>query len=300
MRSVARMKRSMLLLRRAFALAGISLLGSAAVASAEISNVELAPHRAVYALTLDDTGAGTNVSDIRGELIYEFKGSSCEGYTLNTRLFTEIFDREGKPSVTDIRSKTWESGDGSRFRFDTSQFANSKLSDSTKGSAARKRDSVVVELEKPKRGTLRLPGKVFFPTQHSITLIRAALEGRNRVQADIYDGSEKGLKVYETTTVIGAAIAGAANSKLPRVKNADALDGVASWPVVVSYYDGGDKKDALPSYEISFRMYANGVSRKLRLDYGTFALTGDLSSIEFFPAKSCPEPNRSVHLRRLR
>ena len=259
--------------------------------------MQLAPHRATYTLTLDHTGAGSNVSDIRGELIYEFKGSTCQGYTLNTRLITEIFDREGKPSTTDIRSESWEDANGKRLRFSTGQFVNGKLSEATKGVAVRgphTQNPVLVQLEKPKDGTVRLSGNVLFPTQHSIALLQAALEGRRRLQADLYDGSEKGTKVYETTSVIGATLSTAANSQLPPVKNADALNAVASWPVIVSYYETNDKKDGLPSYEISFRMYANGVSRKLKLDYGTFALAGDLSSIEFLPEKSCPATGGTV------
>ena len=60
-----------------------------------------------------------------------------------------------------------------------------------------------------------------------------------------------------------------------------------SWPVVVSYYDPSPKKDGLPAYEISFRMYSNGVSRKLKLDYGTFSLEGELSAIDFYEEKPC-------------
>ena len=253
--------------------------------------IELAPHRAVYELSLESTGAGSNVTDIRGQLVYDFSGSVCQGYTLTTRLVTEIFDREGKASTTDIRSRSFEEPGGGRFRFSTAQYVNEKLSESTKGLALRRRgnhDGVLVELEKPKRGAVALSGNIFFPTQHSMAILKAAELGQPRLQADIYDGSEKGIKVYETTTAIGAPLPADENAKLPAVKNVNALDGMTSWPVVVSYYDQSQKKDGLPSYEVSFRIYANGVSRKLKLDYGTFSLGGELSSIEFLPRKACP------------
>jgi len=252
---------------------------------------ELAAHRAVYELTLDKTGPGSNVSDIRGQLTYDFSGSACQGYSLNTQLMTEIFDSDGKPSTTDIRSESQEDAEERHFRFNTSQYINNKLSETTKGSAARParmRDTVVVDLEKPKRGSFSLTGNIFFPTQHSLAILKSALAGETRLQADIYDGSEKGTKLYETTTVIGAPLELAANSQLPVVKNSEVLDAIQSWPVVVSYYEQGAKKDGLPAYEVSFRMYANGVSRKLKLDYGTFSLNGELSAIEFGKTKPCP------------
>jgi hypothetical protein len=250
----------------------------------------LAPHRAVYQLTLGETGAGSNVSDIRGQLVYDFQGSVCQGYTLNTRLVTEVFDREGKPNVSDIRSESWEDANGERFRFTTSQYADGKLAESTKGSARRQPqhpETVVVRLEKPQRTSFTLKGNILFPTQHSLNLLRGAFAGTPRLQADIYDGSEKGVKVYETTSLIGGPLELSANSQLPSVKNSNALDTVPSWPVVVSYYDQTPKKDGLPAYEISFRMYSNGVSRKLKLDYGTFSLDGELSSIDFYEEKPC-------------
>jgi hypothetical protein len=77
---------------------------------------KLAPHKAVYRLALGDTGAGSNVTDIRGQLVYQFQGSACQGYSLNTRLITEVFDRDSKPSVSDIRSESWEDANGENFR----------------------------------------------------------------------------------------------------------------------------------------------------------------------------------------
>ncbi len=264
---------------------------AAAGEKAPAQNAQLAPHRAVYDLTLAGTGAGSNVSDIRGKLLYDFQGSACQGYTLNTRLITEVFDRDSKPSTSDIHSESWEDAEGNHFRFATSQSADGKLGESTKGAAYRlphHPDTVIVRLEKPRRGAVTLTGNILFPTQHSLSLLKTALAGQTRLQADIYDGSEKGTKVYETTSVIGAPLELSANSQLPVVKNSGLLDAIPSWPVVVSYYEQGPKKDGLPTYEISFRMYANGVSRKLKLDYGTFSLDGELSSIDFLEAKPCP------------
>ena len=259
---------------------------------APAQSAQLAPHHAVYRLALGDTGAGSNVTDIRGQLVYDFQGSVCQGYTLNTRLITEVFDRDNKPSVSDIHSESWEDASGDHFRFATSQFADGKLADSTKGTAhrvPRHPETVIVHLDKPQRATFTLTGNILFPTQHSLSLLKAALAGQTRLQADVYDGSEKGTKLYETTSVIGAPLELSANSQLPAIKNAGALDTIPSWPVVVSYYEQAPRKDGLPAYEISFRMYSNGVSRKLKLDYGTFSLDGELSSIDFLETKPCPQ-----------
>ncbi len=251
--------------------------------------VNMVPHRAVYDLVLDGSAAGSNVSDIRGRLVFDFAGSECKGYSLNTRLVTAIVDREGKASLTDIRSESWEQADGARFRFDTSQFVNNELSETTKGDARRAKDasSVSINLQKPAKSKLSVSGTVMFPTQHSLAILDAAAQGKRRVHADLFDGSEKGSKVYETTAFIGNALPAGANAKLPAVENAAQLDGLVSWPVMISYYDKSQNNEGLPVYEISFRLYSNGVSRKLKLDYGNFSMSGEISQIEFTKSAPC-------------
>ena len=45
--------------------------------------------------------------------------------------------------------------------------------------------------------------------------------------------------------------------------------------------------DQTPVYTISFELYENGVSRALKLDYGDFALKGELASLELLPYSAC-------------
>ena len=97
-----------------------------------------------------------------------------------------------------------------------------------------------------------------------------------------------GDKVYATTAIIGKPITTPPASIEAKVKNANALAGLASWPVTISYYDKSkDKEDALPVYEIAFRYFANGVSENLMIDYGDFSITGALKEIEFYDTPKC-------------
>ncbi len=107
-------------------------------------------------------------------------------------------------------------------------------------------------------------------------------------RADLYDGSEKGEKVYDTVSVIGPRRAPGSNQTLPVVKNAEPLDQLEAWPVSIAYFEpGSDKKDAVPVYELSFLFFENGVSRKLFIDYGEFAIQGEIKEIVFLPANKC-------------
>lgn len=284
------------------------LLLSAAPALAEgdvlqTPEIQLRPHVAIYDMTLHHAAPGANVSDVRGRMVYSFRGSTCAGYALITRLVTQITDRDGKSAITDMRSSNWEAAQGTKFRFNSAQYLNQKLSDQAVGTAARGRegsDVLEVTIDKPRRREVTLPGQSMFPTQHSLAILEAARAGRGEVRTKIFDGSDRGSKVLETSAVIGKPMPGEANLALPRVKNAEQLDGVPSWPVSISYFDASKyapSDEGLPNYELSFRLYANGVSRKLLIDYGNFAVQGELSQIEFFEPAKCPaggEPTAPV------
>src|SRR5262249_16809924 len=176
---------------------------AAAIAAREPA--KLMPHRAVYEMTLDDARSASGITGIDGRMVFEFTGSECDGYTLNMRMVTQMTDSQGQTNRTDLRSSTWEQGNGQKFRFQSSQYLNDKLNDVTMGRAAREAPDAPLQgkLSQPARAELNLSGRVPFPTQHSLALIDAARDGDRMLQAQIYDGSEKGQKVYDTTAFIG-------------------------------------------------------------------------------------------------
>ena len=54
----------------------------------------------------------------------------------------------------------------------------------------------------------------------------------------------------------------------------------------ISYFEEGGNTQQ-PVYVISFELLENGVSRKLKLDYGDFGLTGDLKRLEVLNTPAC-------------
>jgi hypothetical protein len=256
-------------------------------------HIVLAPHRAIYEMTLAEARGGAGVTAVSGRMVYELTGSACEGYTQNMRFVTQMTNQKGGMTLTDLRSSSWEEGSGKRFRFNSSQFRDEKPTEATAGDAARANgaDAAKVELTKPTAKHLALPQRVYFPIQHSIALLDAANTGKRFFRADLYDGSEKGEKVYDTISVIGRVVPAGGNRKLARVKNADRLDGIAAWPVSIGYFEpNSDKTDAVPVYELTFWFFENGVSRKLYIDYGEFAIQGELAQITFHEPSKCDAP----------
>jgi EipB-like len=259
-------------------------------ADAAGNSIVLAPHRAVYDMSLGQTRSGSSVTAVKGRMVYELTGSACEGYTQNMRFVTEMATQDSQAVLTDLRSSTWEDGNATLFRFNTTQLRDQKPADATVGDAKRAGPAgpVAVELTKPAKKDLSLKPGTYFPVQHSIALLIAAKAGKPTLRADLYDGSEKGDKAYDTLARIGVAAAPGANKKLPVVKNAEVLDGMAAWPVNISYFEPGtDNQDATPAYELGFLFFDNGVSRKLVIDYGDFAIKGEITDITFLEPTKC-------------
>jgi hypothetical protein len=253
--------------------------------------VALAPHRAVYELTLSASRGGSNMTSVAGRMVYDLTGSPCEGYTQKMRFVTRMTNQSGSASVSDLRSTTWEDAAGRSFRFDSTQVRDeNKAAETTTGEAIRlgAGEGVKVELTKPAKRTLSVPAGTYFPVQHTVALLQAARVGKVSFRADLFDGSEKGEKVYDTVAAVGRAQTSGANRKLAPVTGADRLNAVQAWPVSIAYFEQrSEGRDALPVYEIAFLMFDNGVSRRLNIDYGDFALQGDLTEITFHEPSKC-------------
>jgi len=270
-------------------LASAGLGGTAAAQAMQAGAAALAPHRAVYDLALVRSQGKAALVAARGRILYDFKGSACEGFSLDFRQVSELDNGEGGVILSDLRANTWEAGDAGRFRFRSENRVNEKLTETVDGEAARGGDGIAVRLTKPRQGDIRLDAAILFPTQHIVQILAAAREGRTVLEAPVYEGSDQGEKVYNTLTVIGREIAPGDKPPTDAAASRPELGKLKRWPVTVSYFDRSAETtgEQIPAYAISFELYENGISRALTLDYNDFVLSGTLSSLEVAAAKPC-------------
>ena len=267
------------------------VIASFALPARADDTVSFAPHRAVYEISLMNSAAGSGVVDMSGRMVYELGGSACEGFTQNMRFVTRSTNQDGADTINDLRTSSWEDVAQRRLRFSSTQYQNESVDEASQGDAALSKgaDKVSVDLTKPAKKHLALPADVYFPMQHATALIQSAKQGKTLLIAKLYDGAEKGDKFYSTTAVIGKKFEPGPAKNAAALKDAARLDGVASWPVSISYFESGkDKTDSPPAYELSFRYYENGVTSDLKIDYGEFAIKGVLKDLAFHDASKCP------------
>jgi EipB-like len=266
----------------AFAMVGV---GPSALAGGD----GLAAHRAVYDLKLVQSRGKATIQAVRGRILYDFSGSSCEGYALQFRQVSELDTGEGRTAVSDLRSTTWEDGEAKSFRFNSQNFLNQELGDNVDGRAERRSDGVAVSLSKPRDKALTLDAATVFPSEHMRRILAAAREGKSILELPVYDGSETGEKIYNTLTVIGQAIAPDQRKPTDAAAGQAGLVGLKRWPVTISYFDRNTKGgEQTPVYAIAFETYENGISRALTLDYNDFVISGEMSALEIKDEKPCP------------
>ncbi|GAA0236951.1 hypothetical protein LNAOJCKE_1635 [Methylorubrum aminovorans] len=245
--------------------------------------IRLTNHRAVYDLSLARSTGTRAVEGVRGRIVIDFSGDACRGYTMQTRQVTMIDSGESGDRTSDLRSTTFENGDGKSFRFRTTTILNNAPSPAVDGTA-ESGDALKVKLKEPKRDQFQTDGAVMFPIHHMIRLIQAAKAGETTVAAKVFDGSDDGRKVYDTLAIIGRpSAAPASDTERDKPLREGDHAGMRRWPVTLSYFTPGEG-ERTPIYTLTFDLYEDGVSGRLNLDYGDFAINGTMSRLDLAKA----------------
>ena len=205
---------------------------------ADAGRSSLSPHRAVYELTLGKARGKSPVQSARGRILYDFSGSACEGYALEFRQVAELDNGEGKVTLSDLRSNTWEDGAAQELPLHLAELSQSEPArcGRRQGRAQRRRRRRHAHQARADK-KVDLDAAIVFPTEHVRRIIDAAREGKTILEFPIYDGSETGEKVYNTLTVIGREIAPGERDLADAAAGNKVLAGMQRWPVTVSYFE---------------------------------------------------------------
>jgi EipB-like len=298
------------LISRSVALAAGLLLGWAGLAGA----TEISPHRALYSLSLGSSKAGSGVVDATGAMIYEW-GETCDAWTVQQRFRLRLVYEDADPVELSSTLVSWESKDGLRYRFNERRLRNGEPDEEVRGEArldgAGKGGKA--DFTKPDAATLTLAPSVLFPTAHTLLLIERAAAGDNFLSRDVFDGATE-ENASQISAVIGPRIEPDANGDKAAVGNAgnkaagnkdtgnkeagnkDAsnkdkrlkspLIERPSWRVRLAFFPADAKSDE-PDYELGMRLFDNGVSGDMSLDYSDYVIRAKLDEIEPLSKPAC-------------
>jgi EipB-like len=247
---------------------------------AQNSLPDMVSHRAVYDLSLLKSNNG-GPETARGRIVVEFSGSPCEGYVQTMRQVVQMTASEGDAAQIDYRSTTFESGDATRFRFSRDNKKSAEQPDKSDGAVEKRTRGILLMVNKPKRKQFDLPEGTLFPTEHMRKLIQAAQNGETRFAAPLFDGADEDNRVFDTVVMMG-----------PRKEGTDGqsmmapLANLPYWPMSMSFFER-EKGDGTPAQIMRFNVYSNGVISSIIIDFGDFALSGTLKSLEMLKTSPC-------------
>lgn len=264
-------------------IAAVFLLAGAGTAQAAPA---LQMHRAVYDLTLGRTQPVSDITGLEGRMVVEWRGGpTCGGYTSLQRVVTHATGVDEGIVSSDVRLSYWEAADGSEFKFTRTEYTDGRLTAQEEGTAQREKNGGNVRVSRDGEEPLAMPGDVFFPVAYNLALIEKAQAGQRIFSKPLFDGTEEGEN--PTTAFIGKPLADQWDEEATKVDGeGPALDRMQPWPVRVSYFDPADK-EGVPSFEMGYVLFPNGIAAALTLDYVDVQLKGRLSEVTYFEPDSC-------------
>jgi len=246
---------------------------------------EIAPHRALYSLTLGSAKQSSGVVAATGAMAYEW-GETCDGWTVQQRFRLRLQYAEQDGVEVSSSLVTWESKDGLRYRFNERRLRNGEPDEEIKGEA--RLDGAgkggTAEFTRPEASTLTLAPGVLFPTAHTLLLIDRAQGGEQFVAKPVFDGASV-ENASQITAVIGPELkpdapkAGEKPVDSPLLKR-------PSWRIRLAFFPP-DTKVEQPDYELGMRLLDNGVSQDMSLDYSDYVIRAKLDEIEALPRPNC-------------
>lgn len=271
--------------------------GGAAVPSFE----HLDSFEALYEVSLRQTRPGAGIAGYSGLMALSWV-KECDGFRTNQSIVADLTTVDGMVVLSEYSASTWEDAAQTMFRFFQTTKTNGHLIQDVAGRAERPAwgDEGVIVYVKPEERQERLGADVMFPSMYTGGLMAAARKGSRLYRAPLFDGADEDIR-FDAVASIG---------KRQRYKPADAeiskgddteetdkesgdnpgyeevLSSRTYWPVQLSYY-AEDATEGLPQFQLSMKMFDNGVGTDMVLDYETFVLDAKLEELKVLDEPVC-------------
>lgn len=255
--------------------------GGGVPAAAAAAGEALSPHRAVYALSLGSLQSSSPVIEAAGRFEFEWE-DVCDGWAVSQKFRIALLYEDGISVSFGWSLSSWESKDGTRYRFFVRRFDGNGLTEAVHGEAELGKDgSGRAVFLAPEAREIALPAGTLFPTHHTMHVLARAEAGDVPIWTQVFDGSgEEGL--FGVSAALSRRLAPSAPTRI----DSPLLKGVPSWRVDLAFFAPEDD-NAEPEQEQGLRLFANGVVDEMRLDYGDFVLDADLIELAGLPAPGC-------------
>ncbi len=225
---------------------------------------ELAPHRAIYSLSLGETDSPSRFIGVGGAVKTALE-KTCDAWITAERINMQVTTQEGVQVSQDLMYTGWESLDGRRYRFVAYSITNGEKKKKFKGTArSDPKAAGEAVYSQPKKIIMKLPPGTQFYLGLTSWLIDQAKAGLSRAETVIFDGTdEEGpQRAIVFIVPLNKPAAGAENKLGPLLDR-------PGWTMRIAFYPLGSRA-AEPDYEVQAVVLDNGVTPKMDLVFTTF------------------------------
>jgi hypothetical protein len=257
------------------------MVASAMLLALPVAAAEILPHRAFYEMQLDEAQTRSNIADVEGFMLFEWR-DSCDGWSVTQKLAMTVYYSTGETTDFGWTLNSWEAKNGLKYGFFVRRMQDGQEQQALRGSAELQGAGKpgTAHYTEPERKDLELPAGTLFPTTHTVRALEEAEAGRTLFWSEVFDGSdEKGL--FGVGVLIGKRAESPADPDAPKE-----LQGVPSWRMGLAFFPH-ESKELEPEHEQNVRLYRNGVAEDLVLQYGDFSVRTILKKLETLPAPDC-------------
>lgn len=253
----------------------------------------IAPHKAIYKVTLAKAKSTVGLSDVKGTMSFDLADAD-DGWTVHQHMQMQFTYPEG--DVSDVLSSvvTWEAKNGESFVFHAKRLSSTQPESAFKGRATLGPMGGIAQYTFPEdKKEVMIPTGAIFPVAHTRLILQKAIAGEKLVDRRVFDGTDEegsadvnafiGSLVQDNTV----AAAGVGEELLSHCL----LEDQKVWPVRLAFYEPASQASE-PEYEMQLMMQENGIARSMVIDYGDFSINGTLAKIETHGAEACAEATK--------
>lgn len=264
---------SLMIIALAAAVAMPGLAASPAVA-------DIAPHQALYSLSLGKATSSGNFSDVQGMVNSRIE-KICDAWITTEQIKMRVKIRTGATISHDLTYTGWESADGKQYRFAASSVQDGQET-RFRGRAWSQQDKPgLAVFSEPKKFDIALPPGTQFYFGLTAWLIEQAEAGAKRAETVTFDGTDE-----EGPQRVVAIIMPLKNKSSIMWGKFGALLDRPGWTVRLAFY-AIDSKDAAPDYEVEAVILDNGVTPRMEMIFSEFTAIQKLVKIEALEGPEC-------------
>lgn len=265
--------------------ASAGILGGAVLGwagHAEAAN--LISYRALYDVRLVEAKRGAGISAASGNIAYGVQ-KTCDGWLVNQTGTMVLQTGAGDNVPQALNFSSWESTDGTSYRFSVLGADDGAAADGTilgGASMTSMQSGGQAQFSKPAPLRFALPKGTLFPMQHTRYILQQAADGQTQFENSVFEGTDvEGAKLLVTfvSPQSDGAVQVAKRFSQAQVNR-------PGWNFRLAYFDPGSRT-GVPLYEIEADYLDNGVPLRWMLDYGDFVIEMALSKLEVLDNPDC-------------